>query len=105
MRYEVRNTYHVPLTTIMNIIDQIKQTLHQTFHIHHLELIDESFKHAGHAEAKRSGGGHFQLFIVSPDFTGKTLVQRHRMVNEALKDEFKSRIHALSIRAFTPEET
>ena len=88
----------------MNTIDKLKQTLHQTFQIHHLELIDESFKHAGHGEAKRSGGGHFQLLIVSSDFTGKTLVQRHRMVNDALKEQFRSVIHALSIRALTPEE-
>ncbi len=88
----------------MNNIDKIKQTLQQTFQIHHLELIDESFKHAGHAEAKRSGGGHFQLLIVSSDFTNKTLVQRHRMVNDALKEQFRSVIHALSIKALTPEE-
>ena len=88
----------------MNTIDKLKQTLQQTFEIHHLELIDESFKHAGHAEAKRSGGGHFQLLIVSSDFTGKTLVQRHRMINDALKEQFRSVIHALSIRALTPEE-
>ncbi len=88
----------------MNTINKLKQTLQQTFHIHHLELIDESFKHAGHAEAKSSGGGHFQLLIVSSDFTGKTLVQRHRMVNDALKEQFRSVIHALSIKALTPEE-
>jgi len=88
----------------MNTIDKLKYTLHQSFKIHHLELIDESFKHAGHAEAKLSGGGHFQLLIVSSDFTGKTLVQRHRMVNDALKEQFRSVIHALSIRALTPEE-
>ncbi len=88
----------------MNTIDKIKQTLKQSFKIHHLELIDESFKHAGHAEAKRSGGGHFQLKIVSSDFVGKTNIQRHRMINHVLRGEFKSTIHALSIKALTPED-
>ena len=68
-----------------------------------VELIDDSAKHAGHAGAK-GGGGHFELVIVSPQFEGKTTVQRHRMIHAALGNLFKREIHALSIKAYTPDE-
>jgi acid stress-induced BolA-like protein IbaG/YrbA len=49
-------------------------------------------------------GQHFYATIVSPEFTGKRLVQRHQLVYAALGDRMKAEIHALSIKAFTPEE-
>ena len=49
-------------------------------------------------------GQHFYATIVSPDFAGKRLVQRHQMVYAALGDRMKAEIHALSIKAFTPDE-
>lgn len=49
-------------------------------------------------------GQHFYATIVSPGFAGKRLVQRHQMVYEALGDRMKAEIHALSIKAFTPDE-
>jgi acid stress-induced BolA-like protein IbaG/YrbA len=49
-------------------------------------------------------GQHFYATIVSPDFAGKRLIQRHQMVYEALGDRMKAEIHALSIKAFTPDE-
>ena len=69
-----------------------------------LEVIDDSAKHAGHAGA-RSGGGHYQLLIVSEHFAGKSTLQRHRLIYDALGELMRSRIHALSIRSLTPEET
>jgi BolA protein len=68
-----------------------------------LELRDESGQHAGHAGARPSGGSHWQLTIVSEAFRGKSAVQRHRMVYEALGDLMKRDIHALKIEASTPE--
>lgn len=68
-----------------------------------LEILDESHKHAGHAGA-RSGGGHFKLTIVSSLFDGKGLLQRHRMVYDALGSAMQTDIHALTIKALTPEE-
>ena len=68
-----------------------------------LEVIDESHEHAGHAGAK-DGGGHYQLVIVSREFSGKNAVARHRLVYEALSDLMPKRIHALAIRAYAPEE-
>jgi BolA protein len=69
----------------------------------HLEILDESALHAGHAGAK-SGGGHFQLTLMSPAFTGQSGVARHRLVYQALGDLMGGKIHALSITALAPEE-
>ena len=68
-----------------------------------LEVIDDSLEHAGHAGAK-DGGGHYQLVIVSREFSGKNAVARHRLVYEALSDLMPKRNHALAIRAYAPEE-
>ena len=68
----------------------------------HMEIIDESALHAGHAGAK--SGGHFQLTIISPTFSGQNIVARHRAIYQALGDLMSTRIHALSINAYSPEE-
>jgi BolA protein len=68
-----------------------------------LDLRDESEQHAGHAGAA-SGGGHWQLTIVSEAFRGKNPVARHRMIYEALGDLMNRDIHALKIEAFAPEQ-
>jgi BolA protein len=68
-----------------------------------LQINDDSATHAGHAGA-REGGGHFTVSIVSRHFTGKALLQRHRMVYGALQELLPGEIHALSIKAFSPEE-
>ena len=69
-----------------------------------LELIDDSAMHAGHSGA-RSGGGHYRLLIVSAEFSGKSTLARHRLIYNALGELMRSKIHALSIQSFTPEET
>jgi BolA protein len=68
-----------------------------------LEIIDESWKHAGHAGAA-AGGGHFILQVVSDRFEGVSLLDRNRLVFSILKDEMKGEIHALAIKAMTPAE-
>ncbi len=69
----------------------------------HLDITDDSHKHAGHAGAQ-SGGGHFNVTLVADIFTGQGLLQRHRMVYDALGTAMKNEIHALSIKAYTPQE-
>lgn len=49
-------------------------------------------------------GTHFEAVIVSDDFEGKSLLERHQMVYKALGDAMKERIHALSLRTYTPEQ-
>jgi len=81
----------------------IREKLQTAFSPASLEIIDESHKHAGHAGAR--GGGHFIVRIVSDAFTGKSTIQRHRMVYDAMGDLMNSEVHALSIKADTPSET
>jgi len=69
----------------------------------HLEVLDESALHAGHAGAS-SGGGHYRLTLISAAFSGQNGVARHRMIYDALGDLMRQRIHALSITALSPEE-
>ena len=68
-----------------------------------IEIVDESARHAGHEGAK-SGGGHYLLTIVSRKFSGKSALARHRLVYDALQEMMHKNIHALSVKAYTPEE-
>lgn len=88
--------------TVANVTELIEARL-RALAPERVELYDESGKHVGHEGAK-NGGGHYQLVVVSPRFAGATPVQRHRMVYDALSDLMRRDIHALSIRAFTPDE-
>ncbi|MDQ7001324.1 MAG: BolA family protein [Ghiorsea sp.] len=88
----------------MSGVAQIEASLTQSFSPTHLEMIDESHLHAGHAGAK-DGGGHYVVHIVAEAFAGKSRLQKHRMVNDACKHLFPKVIHALSIQAKAPEET
>ena len=67
-----------------------------------LEIVDESARHAGHPGARQ--GGHYRLLIVSAQFSGKTTLQRHRLVHDTLGELMRSKIHALSIRSLAPDE-
>lgn len=89
----------------MTTKDKIEEILKQRFAIESLIVEDDSYKHAGHAEAQKSGGGHFRIRIVSNDFEGKNLLARHRMIYNALREELKTSIHALSIQALTLNES
>ena len=68
-----------------------------------LEIEDESHRHAGHAGAA-DGRGHFRVDVVSEAFAGLGPIARHRAVYAALGDLMTTDIHALSIRARTPDE-
>lgn len=69
-----------------------------------LEVFDDSADHAGHAGARESGGGHFQVVIVAQAFSGRNRVERHRMVYDSVRDLIPHAIHALAINAHAPEE-
>jgi len=81
----------------------IEERLRRALEPQTLQIKDDSAAHVGHAGA-REGGGHFAVSIVSRQFTGKALLQRHRMVYGALQDLMPGEIHALSIKALSPEE-
>jgi BolA protein len=67
------------------------------------QLDDDSASHAGHAGAA-SGGGHYNLRIVSRQFEGLKLVTRHRLVYDSVHDMMHKEIHALAIIALAPSE-
>lgn len=69
----------------------------------HVEVEDDSARHAGHAGAA-GGAGHFNVLVVSPQFEGKSRVARHRAVYAAVEDMMPDEIHALSAVTHTPEE-
>ena len=77
--------------------------LRSAFELLDLKIEDESHLHAGHAGAA-SGGGHFKIRIVSPQFEGMNSVKRHRAIYAALSSHFPHAIHALTIEAMTPSE-
>lgn len=68
-----------------------------------IELEDESHLHVGHAGAA-SGGGHYKLEVVSSRFNGLSLIARHRLVYDCLRDLMQREIHALTLTALAPEE-
>ncbi|MFD2206916.1 BolA family protein [Kiloniella antarctica] len=69
-----------------------------------LVVVDDSHQHVGHAGHREGGESHFSVIVVSEKFAGITRVNRQRMVHELLKDELVSTIHALQIKANTPDE-
>jgi len=68
----------------------------------HVEVIDESHLHAGHAGAK-DGGGHFRAVIVSERFAGLNRVKSQQLVYSTVEDWMGREIHALSMKTFTPD--
>jgi BolA protein len=67
-----------------------------------VHIDDDSAAHAGHAGA--AGGSHYTVTIVAAGFAGKPRVARHRLVYDALAEELRRGVHALAIKAYTPEE-
>jgi BolA protein len=88
----------------MSRVTEIETRLQTVLQPQRLEVVDDSAKHAGHAGARESGGGHFDVTIVAAAFRGKGLLERHRLVYDALGDTMRREIHALSIHALSPEE-
>ena len=80
----------------------IRQKLEEALKPDLIEIIDHSAAHAGHAGNK--GGGHYNVTIVSEQFEGKSLVQRHQLIYAIMGDMMKAEIHALGINALTPTE-
>ncbi|WP_294393507.1 BolA family protein [uncultured Sphingomonas sp.] len=69
-----------------------------------LAVIDDSAKHRGHAGHDPRGESHFTVEIVAHAFAGASRVQRHRLVNSALGELLRDRVHALAIVARAPDE-
>ena len=91
------------MQTDLGPVGQImKAKLDAAFSPSFLDLVDESNQHHGHSGAHPSGESHFRVRISGAGFQGKSRVQQHRLINEALAAELKSRVHALAIEVIQP---
>jgi BolA protein len=81
----------------------IENALRDKLGAQHVAVIDQSSLHEGHLGAQ-SGGGHFQVLVVSDRFRGLSRIAAQRVVYEALGDLMVNDIHALSMRTLTPED-
>jgi len=69
-----------------------------------LDVVNESELHAGHRNSPGTGESHFRILVVSEAFQGKSRIERHRLVNELLKEELAGGIHALALSTIAPGE-
>ena len=80
------------------LAEQMAQRLRESLQPDRLEVIDESWQHAGHAGANGTGfGTHFRVRIAAPMFEGRSRVARHRLVYDALQDFIDGGVHALAV--------
>jgi BolA-like protein 1 len=105
-----RNANPGAIEAEMTVEETIREKLAKAFAPSSLMVGNESAKHAGHAGARdhlgdRTGESHFRVTVVSEAFQGKSLVERHRLINAVLKDELAGPVHALAIKALTPAES
>lgn len=87
----------------------IREKLQQSLSPSQLEIVDDSWRHAGHhheggMDAKPGGESHFNIVVVSDAFEGQSRLARQRAVNDLLRAELAGPVHALSVRALTPVE-
>lgn len=83
----------------MSMQSLIDSKLRSALSLQDLNIENESHMHSGPATES-----HFKITLVSDAFNGKTLIARHRMINEILKDELDGGIHALTLHTLTPDE-
>lgn len=88
----------------MSVEAAIREKLTKALAPTRLDIENESHRHAGHRNSPGTGESHFRVLVVSRKFEGRSRVDRHRMVNEALAEELKGGVHALVISTKAPGE-
>ncbi len=78
----------------------IEEKLNTQLNPEHLQVINESSNH----NVPEGSESHFKVVVVSNKFSEKSLINRHRIINEILQDELAGKIHALAIHAYTAED-
>ncbi|MEO7277115.1 MAG: BolA family protein [Sphingomicrobium sp.] len=86
------------------VATEMLKRLHSALSPTSIDLEDDSESHRGHGGHNPQGESHFNLHIESDAFTGRSRVERQRLVYAALGDLMVERVHALSIRATAPGE-
>ncbi len=93
------------MTQTSSIRDKIYAALQDSFAPQSLKVIDESDLHIGHAGHNGVGSSHFEVIIVSESFKGMQLLERHRKVYKVLDGFLRNGVHALKIKALSPDES
>ncbi len=90
----------------MDTIATITTTLQEKIGATIVEIADRSDLHKHHQGRMNApvGSGHYDAIVVATSFSGKTMMQQHRMVYEALADQMQTTIHALALKTYTPEQ-
>ena len=83
----------------MTVADRITRKLTEAFRPDDLKVVDESHLHKGHAGHRPEGESHFRVKITAEAFRGKSRVEAHRMIYDAVKTEIGEGLHALAIEA------
>jgi BolA protein len=90
----------------MGFVADVQAKLAQELNAAHVEIIDNSWQHAGHAGMSNvpfTEGTHLAMVIVSERFSGLGIMDQHRLVHQTLQAEMATRIHALELKTYTPE--
>jgi BolA protein len=87
----------------MDRIDQLRTRIADALAAERVDVQDDSDQHRGHAGA-RGGAGHYTVLVVAQGFAGLDRIARHRAVYAAVGDMIPAQVHALVVRAFTPDE-
>ena len=92
--------YESMVNQTMNVQDRIQSKLRAGLDPRHLEVVNESHRH----NVPPGSESHFKVVLVSQEFEGKSLLERHRLVHALLADEMRSEIHALALHTYTEED-
>jgi BolA protein len=84
------------------VAEAMREVLSARLNPTHLDIVDESDRHSGHAGAREGGESHFVVTIESAAFVGLKALARQRLVYGLLEDQLKGPVHALSLRLRAP---
>jgi BolA family transcriptional regulator, general stress-responsive regulator len=90
----------------MTTLQLIEQIISQKLEAEFVKVEDQSDRHKNHAGRKHApiDSGHYDLLVISKRFENLTAIECHRLIYTSLEEQMQSRIHALSIRAYSPQQ-
>ncbi|XP_076031489.1 DNA-binding transcriptional regulator BolA [Oratosquilla oratoria] len=101
LRLPLLSSHHISRMALDSPVQgKIQEKLQEQFQPSHLEIVNESFMH----NVPKGSETHFKVLVVSDKFKDLSLIKRHRLVHEVLKEELQEHVHALSVVAKTPEQ-
>ncbi len=83
---------------------RIENIILEKFEPNFFSVLDVSEQHRGHRNFREDVESHFEIIIVSEKFKNIKRIDRHRMVNQSLKEEFLTDLHSAIIKTYTIDE-